>query len=127
MDMDTGRKKKPPKPTRAQIEDRFDIPYADTLFTYQEAKKKMRPDPIGTVRQLNLFELMYFNFMQDYYKEIPTIRAKKHYFTAPPKTWLQRYSQFTPPTTFYDDIDLLLTFAEQHCPNAERNNWRKVL
>jgi hypothetical protein len=139
IDMVTGRKIKSKKPTREQIEKRFNPEYADALLAYQQAKREWlqtRPkfrqtrlfEPIGTVRKLLPFELDYFIFMRNHYSGLPTLRKKTHYFTNPPKTWLDRYSNFTPPlSTFYEDIDLLSDFVESSCKKAERNNWMKVL
>jgi hypothetical protein len=130
LNLETGAQKssKKPPPTFQQIEARFDTTYAEALFSYQKAKQEIKkPDPIGTVRPLRPFELDYFNYMSDHYQNLPTIRKKNHFFNNPPQTWIKRYEAFNIPTTFYSDIDLLYDFAANHCPLAERNNWRKVL
>ena len=118
------------KSTHAQYAKKFDIEYANALFSYHEQKKnRKKRDPIGTIRDLLPFEEAYFTYMENHYRDIPTIRKNEHDYNRPPRTWLLRFGKFRRPNTeaFESDIQLLLHFATTCCPSAQRNNWLEVL
>jgi hypothetical protein len=90
----------------------------------------MPMEPIGMVRPLLPFEYGYFSYMENHYKDLPTIRNKPCPFKEPPRTWLERYQELDKvkvENEFYKDIAALQEFSSKYCKDAQRHHWRKVL
>lgn len=120
--------KKHKKPTFEELENKYGVDYAEEWRVYSTWKKESAPkERIGTIRPLCPEEIRYFDFFSLRYKDLPTIREEKHKLLNPPKSWIQRRSDLTIPTNYNNVIDKMAIFSRSECPNAQRNNWDKVL
>jgi endonuclease III len=123
--------KKAKKPSFSGYLSRFGEEHANVWQTYTLWKRQLATEKIGTIRDLYLEEITYFQFAKKYYENIPTKRKGLHNFHNPPQPWLKRYNLLQkPPKPHYKVlIDAMLTFVKtsKECSNAERSNWNDVL
>jgi hypothetical protein len=73
---------------------------------------------------------LILEFAQRYYKYLPAICARDHYFIKPPMPWIKRKEALIPPQNFISQMDALIHFSRidcKDCISAERNRWDDVL
>ena len=120
-------KKKYQKPTYHRYFKKFGQDHADVWKQYTEWKKRLPKEDTGTSRDLFEQEAQYFNFHKKYYEFLPTTRKKTHHFTAPPKSWRNRFDSFQQPSSFETLMESIIEFSNSYCSSSERNNWNLVL
>jgi endonuclease III len=127
----SGKKKFKKRPIYANYLNWLGPLHANEWQAYTDWKEDNLPkEVVGTIRNLLPEELQYFEFAQRYYKYLPAICARDHYFIKPPTPWIKRKEALIPPQNFILQMDALIhlsTIDCKDCISAEQNRWEDVL